>query len=516
MPFAERIEKLRSRVAPLVMTEAGFRSIGHELVDQIAGFLTSIRTFPVTPDEAPRDVRAAMAAHRKLPDAGQAPDVLLRDATRLLFDHSLFNGHPRFFGYVTSSPAPIGMLAELLSSAVNANVGAWKLSPMATEIEGQVVRWISEFIGYPEDCGGLLLSGGNMANMTCFLAARAAHAGWDVRKQGVGSGSRLCVYASSETHTWIQKAADLTGLGTDAIHWIDGQQTMDLQQLERRYRQDIEDGYQPFLVVGSAGTVATGEIDPLPAMAAFSRERGLWFHVDGAYGAFAAGLEDAAADLKGLAMADSVAVDPHKWLYAPLEAGCALVRDPTALRNAFSYHPPYYSFDVEATNYFDFGPQNSRGFRALKVWLALQHAGAAGYREMIEDDITLARYLYELAANHPELEALTHHLSITTLRYVPVEFRSTRGSRGTVEYLNKLNERLLTAIEESGEAFMSNAVIAGKYALRFCIVNFRTSTGDIEAMPQLIARLGRQIHAELSNDPHPGASGEKRTPANTT
>jgi aromatic-L-amino-acid/L-tryptophan decarboxylase len=499
MSFAERIEKLRSRTAPLVMTEENFRSIGHELVDRIAGFLSSIRTVPVTPAESPLDVRAALAADHKLPEAGQAPDVLLRDTARLLFEHSLFNGHPRFFGYVTSSPAPIGMLAELLASAVNANVGAWKLSPMATEIEGQVVRWLAQFIGYPDDCGGLLLSGGNMANMTCFLAARAAHAGWDVRKQGVGSGSRLCVYASSETHTWIQKAADLAGLGTDAIHWIDGQKTIDLDQLERRYRQDTEEGYQPFLVVGSAGTVSTGAVDPLPALAAFSRDHGLWFHVDGAYGAFAAALEDAPPDLRGLRMADSVAVDPHKWLYAPLEAGCALVRDPAALRNAFSYHPPYYRFDVEATNYFDIGPQNSRGFRALKVWLALQHAGAAGYREMIEDDMTLARYLHDLAANHPELEALSHHLSITTLRYVPPELRSTLGSEKTEAYLNQLNERLLAAIEKSGGAFMSNAVINGKYALRFCIVNFRTSTGDIEAMPQLIARLGRQIHAELAN-----------------
>jgi glutamate/tyrosine decarboxylase-like PLP-dependent enzyme len=271
---------------------------------------------------------------------------------------------------------------------------------------------------------------------------------------------------------------------------------MDLNQLKRRYRQDLHDGYQPFLVVGSAGTVSTGAVDPLPALGAFCREHGLWFHVDGAYGAFASAVADAPADLNGLQMADSVAVDPHKWLYAPLEAGCALVRDPAALRNAFSYHPPYYSFDVEATNYFDLGPQNSRGFRALKIWLAIQHAGAGAYREMIQDDISLARYLYDLAENHPELEALTHNLSITTLRYVPCELRATLGSERTESYLNDLNERLLAAIEKSGEAFMSNAVIAGKYALRFCIVNFRASTVDIEAMPELIVRLGRQIHAD--------------------
>jgi glutamate/tyrosine decarboxylase-like PLP-dependent enzyme len=162
-------------------------------------------------------------------------------------------------------------------------------------------------------------------------------------------------------------------------------------------------------------------------LAAFCHERKLWFHVDGAYGAFASAVAGAPADLEGLRLADSVAVDLHKWLYAPLEAGCALVRNPAALRNAFSYHPPYYSFEVEAMNYFDIGPQNSRGFRALKIWLALQHAGAAGYREMIQDDIILARHLYELASDHPELEAVTHQLSITTLRYVPQELHANLG-----------------------------------------------------------------------------------------
>ena len=481
------------------MTSEQFRSLGHDIVDRIAGLLASIREHPVTPAESPAEVREALAASRGLPEAGTDPDALLRNAADLLFSHSLFNGHPRFYGYITSSAAPIGILADLLAGAVNANVGAWKLAPMATEMEVQVIRWLAEFIGYPADCGGLLLSGGNMANLTCFLAARAAQAGWNIRKQGMAAGPRLCVYASEETHTWIQKAADLAGLGTEAIRWIDGWQPMDLGALEVRYRQDVDEGYQPFLVVGSAGTVSTGAVDPLPDLAAFCRQHQLWFHVDGAYGAFAAAVTGVPSELKGLRLADSVALDPHKWLYAPLEAGCALVRNRSALTNAFSYHPPYYNFEGEGLNYYDMGPQNSRGFRALKVWLALHHAGAAGYREMIQDDITLARYLHDLAMDHPELEALTHHLSITTLRYVPQELRAGLGSERTEDYLNELNRRLLAAIEKSGEAFISNAVIAGKYALRFCIVNFRASAGDIEAMPELIVRLGRQVHAEQSN-----------------
>lgn len=494
-----RIEQLRFRTAPLAMTDEEFRSAGHDLVDRIASFLGSMRARAVTPAEGPLEVRAALGADKRLPEEGADRTKLLANAADLLFEHSLFNGHPRFYGYITSSPAPIGMLGELLASAVNANVGAWKLSPIATEIEGQVIRWLAEFIGYPSDCGGLLVSGGNMANLTCFLAARAAIAGWDVRTRGVAGGPRLCLYASAETHTWLQKAADLAGLGTDAIHWIDGKPTMDMDQLEMRYREDIDAGYKPFLVVGSAGTVSTGLVDPLPALAAFCKERNLWFHVDGAYGAFAAAVEGASADLQGFGLADSVAVDPHKWLYAPLEAGCALVRNPAALRNAFSYHPPYYSFEVEATNYFDLGPQNSRGFRALKVWLALQQAGAAGYRQMIEDDITLAQYLYELASQHSELEAISNHLSITTMRYVPRDLRASVGSQATEEYLNRLNQQLLTEIENSGEAFLSNAIVAGKFALRFCIVNFRASATDIEAMPQLVVELGQKVHAELQS-----------------
>src|SRR5262245_864485 len=459
MSSPTRIEQLRLRTAPLDMTDEPFRALGHDLVDRIAGFLASIRTHPVTFAESPEEVRAALAATSVLPEEGKDPRTLLRDATDLLFEHSLFNGHPRFYGYITSSAAPIGMLADLLAAAVNANVGAWKLAPMATEMEAQVIRWLAQFIGYPDDCGGLLLSGGNIANLTCFLAARAAIAGWDVRKQGVAAGPRLCVYASTETHTWIQKAADLAGLGTEAIHWIDGSQPMDVDQLEVRYRQDINEGYQPFLLVGSAGTVSTGAVDPLPELAAFCQERKLWFHVDGAYGAFAAAVAGAPSDLKGLQLADSVAVDPHKWLYAPLEAGCALVRNPAALRAAFAYHPPYYHFEESATNYVDYGPQNSRGFRALKVWLALKQVGAAGYRWMIADDIRLSKTMAQAIDRHAELQLMTQDLSITTFRYVPLDLKARLQDALVERHVDALNRELLDRLQRGGETFVSNAVV---------------------------------------------------------
>jgi glutamate/tyrosine decarboxylase-like PLP-dependent enzyme len=492
-------ETLSGRRAPLEMSAAGFRDAGHRLVDQIAEWLERLPDGPVVRDESAADIRRALDADRPLPDTGADAGTLLDEATDLLFRHSLFNGHPRFFGYITSSPAPIGALGDLLASAVNQNVGAWRLSPMATEIEGQTVRWIAELIGFPSGAGGLLVSGGNMANFVCFLAARGAKAP-QARTEGVGKTiARLRVYASAETHTWLQKAADLFGLGTDAIRWIatDSQQRMQVAALEQQIAADKANGELPFLVIGTAGTVSTGAVDPLAEIADVCRRHDAWFHIDGAYGAFAARVSGAPDSLRAIGEADSVAVDPHKWLYAPLEAGCALVRRPGDLLHAFSYHPSYYHFDHEVTNYFDYGPQNSRGFRALKVWLALRQVGLSGYQAMIGDDLRLAQRLFARVQEHPEFEALTQHLSVTTFRYVPRDLRATLDSTETGAYLERLNQELLTRVERSGEAFLSNATIDGRFALRACIVNFRTSEADIDALPLLLARLGREADAAL-------------------
>jgi glutamate/tyrosine decarboxylase-like PLP-dependent enzyme len=478
-----------------------FRRVGHALVDSIAAFLGSLPDRPVTPAESPGEIRRHLDADRSLPDSGTDAAGLLREAAELLFDHSLFNGHPRFFGYITSAPAPIGMLGDFLAAAVNPNVGAWRLSPMASEIEAQAVRWIAELIGFPASCAGLLVSGGNIANMVGFLAARAAGAGWNVRERGLVEpfAPRLRVYASAETHTWIYKAADLAGLGTDAIRWIpaDADLRMDLGALRQALMRDRAAGERPLLVVATAGSVSTGIVDPLTALAELCREEAVWLHVDGAYGGLAAAVPGGPQDLQALRLADSVAVDPHKWLYAPLEAGCILVRDPQALRNAFSYHPPYYHFGEEAVNFFDYGPQNSRGFRALKVWLALRQVGREGYQRMIADDIALSERLFAAAAAHPELEACTQALSIATFRYVPPDLRGKAGEPAAEAYLNTLNEALLERIQNSGEAFVSNAVVHRRYLLRACIVNFHTSEADVDSLPDLVARFGRDVDAEL-------------------
>ena len=369
-----------------------------------------------------------------------------------------------------------------------------------SDVAAQAVRWIAELIGYPRECGGLFVSGGNMANFVGLLAARTSRAGWDVRKTGLtGPTVPLRVYASAERHTWIQKAADLAGIGTNAIRWIPtaADLRMDLVALRDAIERDRQAGERPLMVVGTAGSVSTGAIDPLFDIAEICREAGAWFHVDGAYGALAAAAPGTPRDLQALELADSVAVDPHKWLYAPIEAGCLLARDPETLRNSFAYHPPYYHFGEEATNYVDFGPQNSRGFRALKVWLALQQVGRRGYRQMIGDDIRLSERLFAAMASHPDLEACTQGLSVTTFRYVPADLRSQSGPAGSDAYLNQLNEALLERIQNSGEAFVSNAVVRGRYLLRACIVNFNTSADDVDALPEIVVRLGRDVDASM-------------------
>jgi len=493
-------EPTPGRESPIAIETERFRSIAHGLVDQVADLLAAVPNQPITRDPSPSAVRQALGLGGPLPEEGTDPAVLVERTAAQLREYSLFNAHPRFFGYITGPPAPIGMLGEFLAAAVNPNCGGWTLSPAASEIESETVRWIAELIGYPSDCGGLLVSGGNMANFVGFLAARAAKAGWNIREQGLtGDGHQMVVYTSAETHTWIQKATDLSGLGTAAIRWIPtgADLQMDLAALTGQIDADRSRGLTPFLVVGTAGSVSTGAVDPLPEIAAICREHGLWFHVDGAYGGFAAASPEAPARLGALSEADSVAVDPHKWLYAPLEAGCVLVRNAEALRAAFAYHPPYYHFAELATNYVDYGPQNSRGFRALKVWLALKQVGAAGYRRMISDDIRLSRLMAEVVRAHPELELVTQDLSITTFRYVPADLGASAGSPDVESHLDALNRTLLDRVQRGGETFVSNAVVGGRYVLRACIVNFYTTEQDVRAVPGIIARLGRAIDDEL-------------------
>ncbi|MFI5155471.1 MAG: pyridoxal phosphate-dependent decarboxylase family protein [Chitinophagales bacterium] len=487
-----------SRQSPASMQPEDFRKAGHQLIDDISDFLSTIQDHPVTTAPAPHILRAKLPV--SIPQDGDDSYALVKETWDLLLKNSLFNGHPRFWGYVTSSPAPMGMLADLMAAAINSNCGAFVLSPMATEIEKQTIQWLGEWIGYPAG-NGIMVSGGNMANFVGFMAARRAKAGWDIRKEGMKpSEGKWRVYTSAETHTWINKAADLFGLGLDAIRWIpvDDKQRMDIAILETRIAEDLKNGLSPLLVVGTAGSVGTGAVDQLHEIAGICNNANCWFHVDGAYGGFAAALPEFKELFKGIELADSIAIDPHKWLYSPLEAGCTLVKDPKALTDAFSFHPIYYNFDGEEepqTNFYESGFQNSRGFRALKVWLGFRQIGAEGHIQMIREDIQLAAKLSEILKTYPEIETFTLHLSIVTFRYRPEGETFNKDP----EYLNALNQALLNKLQSGGQVYPSNAVLNGQFLLRVCIVNFRTSYNDIRLLPEVLLTEGRLLHNQMKN-----------------
>jgi aromatic-L-amino-acid/L-tryptophan decarboxylase len=492
---------LKDRETPIEMGKEEFRKIGYQLIDAISNFIDTIREKQVTTGESSKQLQPLIGAS-SIPEKGTSPEELLSKAGELLFNHSLLNGHPKFLGYITSSAAPIGALADLLAAAVNPNVGANILSPIATEIEKQTVKWLAEFIGVSPSYGGLLVSGGNMANFTAFLAARTAKAPKSIKEDGLSNTTqRLVVYCSKTTHTWIEKAAILFGLGSKAIRWIetDTANKMDNKVLEHKIKDDVKNGFRPIMIVGTAGDVSTGAVDDLKTIASLCKTYDLWFHVDGAYGIPAAVLPELKTMFAGIEEADSIALDPHKWLYSPLEAGCTLVKDPNHLIETYSSHPVYYNFSSNdeplSQNYYEYGLQNSRGFRALKVWLALQQVGLQGYRGMIGEDIRLSKLLFELAKKHPELEALTQNLSITTLRYVPPS--NAEDAENKESYLNALNEALLNELQRGGQVFLSNAVVNGKYCLRGCIVNFRTSEKDINEIIEIIVAEGRKTNHKL-------------------
>ena len=496
------MDKENHHISPVQINKDDFREIGYRLIDTLSDFYDSINERPVTTGETQKQIQTVLG-NVSMPENGTSVSELFIKTADLLLNHSLLNGHPKFFGYITSSPTQIGALADLLAAAVNPNVGANILSPMATAIEKQTVKWLAEFIGVSPTYGGLLVSGGNMANFTGFLTARTAKAPKSMKEDGLAKASvEMVFYCSKTTHTWVEKAAVLFGHGTKAIRWIPtlADNKMNTDILLQTIKEDVKNGKTPFLVIGNAGDVSMGVVDNLSEIAVICKAHNLWFHIDGAYGIPAAVIPQYKNLFDGIQEADSIALDPHKWLYAPLEAGCTLVKNPQHLIDTYSAHPIYYNFDNSADepalNYYEYGFQNSRGFRALKVWMALQQAGKNGYIKMINKDIELSQILFEEAQKHEELEAITQNLSIATLRYVPLNY--AQDERMNETYLNTLNEKLLNELQQGGEVFLSNAVIAEKYCLRACIVNFRTSAKDIHEVIEIIVREGRKVYKKLA------------------
>jgi glutamate/tyrosine decarboxylase-like PLP-dependent enzyme len=405
--------------------------------------------------------------------------------------------------YISGAGTVPGAAADLLAAALNQNVGGWRLSPAATEIELHLGRWFASRFGLPSTAGGYVTSGGAMASFTALKAARDAKAGWSIRELGARGGPPLTLYASSEVHDVNTRAADMLGLGRDAVRQVacDAQLRMRTDALRAAIARDVRNGNQPIAVIATAGTVSTGAIDPLSEIADVCAEHGLWMHVDGAYGGTAA-LTDALRPLfRGIERADSVAFDPHKWLYTPHSGGAVVVRDMKTLENAFAIEPSYTHEDKEltgrGTDLFALGPQFSRGFHALKIWVSLLAHGWAAYERRIAHDVALAKYLYDRASKHPELESIgsAPDLSIACFRYVP---RELRGDTSAEPYVNALNERIMAELQLGGRVFPSNAVLDGKFVLRACIVNFRTEVEDIDALVEQAADQGARLHARAS------------------
>jgi aromatic-L-amino-acid/L-tryptophan decarboxylase len=469
------------------------RAFADSIVDLWTELLESFRDGPVVPPNLTVEtVRPAVALD--IPDEPMPADELVAHLREAVLDYSLKAGHPAHLAYITGTGTVPGAAADLLASGLNPNVGGWLLAPAATEIEIRLTQWLAGRFGLPESAGGLIVAGGAIANFIALKAARDAAVGMDVRRDGVG-GRRLALYCSSEAHVTIDRAADMLGLGTGSVRHlpVDDGFRMQPGALTDTVRCDLEAGIQPVAVVGTAGTTGTGAIDPLPELAEIAAEHELWFHVDAAYGGAVALADDLRPLLDGIERADSITLDPHKWLSTPLGSGCILVRDVRALSDSFGVYASYVHEDEgldRGINLGFAGPQFSRGFDALKVWVSLLAHGRAAYARRIAHDIELTRYLGARVEEHPEFELISAALSICCFRYQPEGVDDD-------EYLDRLNERMMTELQLDGRVYPSNAILNGRFCLRTCIVNFRTEADDLDRVLDVAAEVGAKLDREL-------------------
>jgi glutamate/tyrosine decarboxylase-like PLP-dependent enzyme len=457
-------------VNPIEVSSEDFRRLAERITDLAARYLENLDDQRISPEtRGPESLNIFWGA---LPEQGMGEEALARlpDVLRL---SRAQNG--RFFGYVLGSGEPVAAIADLLASVLNQNVTAWRSGPAAVAIEQTVVTWLAQAIGCP-DFRGHLTGGGSSANLMGLAMAREAKV--PANEKGIRPG--MLVYASDEVHMSIPKAVALLGIGRENVRQIpvDASFRMISSELEKRMRQDLAAGKTPVAVVASAGTVSTGSIDPLREIAEIAHRYGAWFHVDGAYGALAAIAER--DQFAGLELADSISLDPHKWLYQPLDCGCLLHRSPQAAQKAFSHTGDYArsltADPVEGFAFFEESLELSRRFRALKLWLSLRYHGLAAFRESIRKDLAQARRLAESIRREPELELLAP----MALSAVCFRHRGARQLPG--EDLNHFNALLLKRVVERGRVYLSNATLHGKFCLRACIVNHRTTDADIDSV----------------------------------
>jgi glutamate/tyrosine decarboxylase-like PLP-dependent enzyme len=502
--MADRPEPLRD----LDWEPARARAFTDGVADIYEELLTKLRDLPVAGTWGVEEVRDAVAI--PIPDDPMPESEILDYLRTITFDYSGFLGHPRFYAYISGAGTVPGAAADLLAAGLNANPGGWRLAPAATEIELAFARWFAqEVFGLPGTASGALTSGGAMANFIGLKVARDAKAGWDIRKDGVAAGPALGLYLSTETHIVSIRGADMLGIGAGNVRKIavGPDYRIRVDELRRQIAEDRAAGIRPFAVVGNAGTVSTGVVDPLEEIADLCRDEDLWLHVDAAYGGPAMLADDLRPLFAGIERADSIAFDPHKWLYTPQSGGCIVVRDFELMRRAFDVD--YVAYVVKDEEHTDWGidlgrhsPNFSRGAWALKVWVSLLAHGRTAYGKRISHDAALAQYLGERAEELEEFELMTPvGLSITCFRFVPSDLSSSgdkAGSPGRDEYLDELNHRLMTAIQLDGRVYCSNAVLqSGRFCLRSCIVNYRTEAEDMDALLDVASELGAKLDVEL-------------------
>jgi glutamate/tyrosine decarboxylase-like PLP-dependent enzyme len=459
----------------LDLAEREIRELANTSVELMVEYYRDLPGRKVTGQLTAAELHKAL--DEPLPQRGMPAADILATVRDVIFAGSRHNGHPRFFGYVASPGNPVSATADLLASTLNSNVTSWRSGPATAKVEQVVIRWMKQIFGFPASSLGLLVSGGSIAHLSALAAARA-RAEPESRRTGMRPTKRaLRIYISEEGHFSIAKAAAILGIGTDNVQAIPAgdDYRIDVGALEDHINDDLRAGHKPMCIVGNAGAVATGAVDPLDELARIAQRYSIWFHVDGAYGGFAALAPSARPLFAGIEQADSLAIDPHKWLYSSTGCGLVIYRDPAAASAAFSEDAEYtrtvgYEAD-EAFAFWDYGPELSRPFRALSVWMLLKYAGSDAIGAAIESNIRCAKYFETLIHKSGDFEMLAP---------VPLSifcFRSTRG-----EDLNAANERLLTAIQRGGKSYVSNAKLKGRFALRGCVLNYRTTEADMDRL----------------------------------
>jgi Glutamate decarboxylase and related PLP-dependent proteins len=493
-----------TRRTSLDLPENVLREFAEQAQKFVTDYLSNVSELPIFPQTAATEF--AEVFPKNLPLEGASIEQVLAEC-RAIRDASRHSGHPRFFGYVASSASPVGVIGDFVASALNQNMTAWRSAPAATDVERAVVGWLGKMIGYAEDAGGLLTSGGSMANLNALYIAHRAKSLEHPSQKGLWAGEPMTVYVSEQVHLSIEKAADVLGLGREQVRKVktDEQFRFDVRDFKELLESDAEKNLQPFCVVASAGTVNTGAIDPLADIALVAREHDLWFHIDGAYGAPGAVDENLRARFRGLEMADSISLDPHKWLYAPIDCGCLLLSNPQRARAAFSqgeadYIKVYEEDARESFAFWDYGVELSRRFRALKVWMILRYYGSHRIGAAISEDIEMAKYLAQKIEAAEDFELLAPvELSICCFRYLPENFRARLQAADEVsrELINSeidnLNERVMYKVQRGGRAYLSNATLRGRFALRACIVNFRTTRADMDITLDIVREAAEEL-----------------------